>query len=120
MTASTGQIIGAAREVHHLLGPGLLPSVYEEALCRELALRNIPFERQKPIEILYKDHPILGQRLDLIVLGRVIVEIKSAQVMKEYFSSQLRSFLRGTGLRNGLVLNFGMPCLADGILFIHQ
>ena len=75
----TEQIISSAIEVHRILGPGLLESIYEEALCHELLLRGIPLERQKEVDVFYKDKIIKGQRLDLVVKGEVIVEVKSVR-----------------------------------------
>jgi GxxExxY protein len=73
----TGQVIGAAIEVHKHLGPGLLESVYEEALCYEFELRRIPYERQKGADVVYKDKIIKGQELDLVAFGEVVVELKA-------------------------------------------
>lgn len=109
----TQQIIGAAIEVHRLLGPGLLESVYEEALCHEMSLRDIPFARQ--VEVVYKGRVIAGQRLDLVVADAVVVELKSQRAMPEEVSAQVLSYLKATGLKRGLLINFGEPRLADGV-----
>ncbi len=77
----TGEIIGAAIEVHRELGPGLLESIYETALCRELDIRKLPFLRQIPVEVIYKGKVIRGQRIELVVQERVVVEVKSLQVL---------------------------------------
>ncbi|MCC6449158.1 MAG: GxxExxY protein [Candidatus Aureabacteria bacterium] len=111
----TGKIIGAAIEVHKTLGPGLLDSVYEEALCHEFVLRGIRFERQIGVDIVYKGHPISGQRLDLLVEGEVVVELKSLHSVPEVATSQVLSYLRATGRRRGLIINFGELVLVDGI-----
>jgi GxxExxY protein len=111
----TEQIIAAAIEVHRLLGPGLLESIYEEALSYELSLRNVPFERQKEVDVLYKDKVIKGQRLDLLVAGEVIVELKAVRRFDEIFSAQMLSYLQSTRLKRGLLLNFGQERLVDGI-----
>ena len=111
----TEQIISAAIEVHKILGPGLLESIYEEALCHELSIRNISFERQKEIAVVYKDVRIKGQRLDLLVNGEVIVEIKSVKTLDDIFTAQVLSYLRCTGLKRALLLNFGVTRLVDGI-----
>lgn len=111
----TEAIIGAAIEVHRLLGPGLLESVYEEALCHELSLRNIPFERQKEVDIVYKDIVIKNQRLDLLVNGQVIVELKSTEADHPVYKAQLMSYLKATGLKRGLILNFGKKTMIEGI-----
>jgi len=81
----TEKIIASAIEVHRILGPGLLESIYEEALCYELTLRDIPFQRQKEIDVIYKDKVIKGQRLDLIVEKEVVVEIKSVRKLEDVF-----------------------------------
>lgn len=111
----TEQIIAAAIEVHRLLGPGLLESIYEEAFCVELTLRGMAFERQKEIEIYYKGRSIKGQRLDLLVDGEVVVEIKAVKKMEEVFVAQLLSYLKSTGLHRGLLINFGQERLIDGV-----
>lgn len=111
----TEQVIGAAIEVHKELGPGLLESIYEEALCHELGLRGIPFERQKDVDVIYKDVRIKGQRLDLLVNGEVIVEVKSVRRLEDVFSAQVLSYLKSTGLKRSLLLNFGETRLVDGI-----
>ena len=76
----TGEIIGAAIEVHRVLGPGFLESIYEGALCREFEVRHVRFQRQVSIDVTYKGHKIQGQRLDLVVDKRIVVEVKSVQV----------------------------------------
>jgi GxxExxY protein len=111
----TEKIIAAAIEVHRLLGPGLLESIYEEALCHEFGLRNIPFERQKEIDVLYKEKIIKGQRLDLIVNEEVVVEIKSVRKLEDVFSAQVLSYLKSTNLKRALLINFGGKRLIDGI-----
>jgi GxxExxY protein len=111
----TEQIIAAAIEVHKVLGPGLLESIYEEALCHEFYLRGIPFVRQKDIEVIYKDVKIKGQRIDLLVNGEVIVEIKSLRRLEDVFTAQVLSYLKCTGLKRALLLNFGEIRLVDGI-----
>ena len=89
----TSEIIGAAIEVHRHLGPGFLESIYEEALCCELGLRGVPFERQKAVDVLYKGHAIKGQRLDLLVAKEVVVEIKAASGIAPAFVAQTLSCL---------------------------
>ncbi len=111
----TEQIIAAAIEVHRIIGPGLLESICEEALCHELALRNMDFERQKEVDVVYKGEIIKGQRIDLIVNGEVVVEIKSIRKMDDIFFAQLLSYLKITGLKRGLLINFGEQRLVDGI-----
>ena len=111
----TERIIGAAIEVHRILGPGLLESIYEEALAIELELRGIPFQRQVEIDVLYKGHTIKGQRLDLLVEDQVVVELKSVTNLPEVAMAQVLSYLKASGLKRGLLLNFGAPKLIDGI-----
>ena|SRR5688572_24816698 len=96
-------VIGAALEVHRLLGPGLLESIYEEALCHEFRLRGLEFERQKPVDVIYKDVVIKGQRLDLIIERALIVEIKCVSTLPEVALAQVLSYLRATGLRKANV-----------------
>lgn len=111
----TEQIISSAIEVHRILGPGLLESIYEEALCHELFLRSIPFERQKEVGVFYKNKIIKGQRLDLVVLGEVVVEINSVRKLEDVFTAQVLSYLKSTGLKRALVINFGRNKLVDGV-----
>ncbi len=111
----TEQIISSAIEVHRILGPALLESIYEEALCHEFSLRNIAFERQKEVEVIYKEKMIKGQRLDIVVAGEVVVEIKSVRKLDEIFAAQVLSYLKSTGLKRGLLLNFGERRLIDGL-----
>jgi GxxExxY protein len=111
----TGKIISAAIEVHRILGPGLLESIYEEALCYELSKRSMHFERQKDVDVVYKDQVIKGQRLDLFVNGEVVVEIKSVRRLEEIFIAQVLSYLKATGIKRGLIINFGQTRLIDGV-----
>lgn len=111
----TEKIIGAAIEVHRILGPGLLESIYEEALVVELELRGIACERQVDVDVDYKGHIIKGQRLDLLVAGQVVVECKSLSKLPDVALAQVLSYLQATGLKRGLALNFGQTRLVDGI-----
>ena len=111
----TEKIIGAAIEVHRVLGPGLLESIYEEALAIEFGLREIPFERQVEVDVQYKGHVIKGQRVDLLVRREVVVELKSVSKLPEVAMAQVLSYLKATGLHRGLLINFGTPRLIDGI-----
>ncbi|MFA5554483.1 MAG: GxxExxY protein [Phycisphaerae bacterium] len=111
----TEQIIGAAIEVHRELGPGLLESIYEEALCYEFELQGIKCKRQVPADIAYKGKVIKGQKIDLLVEDEVVVEIKSLSKMPEVALAQTLSYLKATNLRRGLVVNFGEKRLVDGI-----
>jgi len=108
----TYQIIGAAMEAHKVLGNGFLEYVYEEALCYELKLRNIQFERQKDVDLYYKDLLIPKQyRPDLLVEGKVIVENKAVSSLTEVDEAQLLNYLKATRMRIGLLINFGTPHL---------
>lgn len=111
----TDQIIGAAIEVHRILGPGLLESIYEEALATELALRGIVCQRQVEVDVVYKGIVIKGQRLDLLVAAEVIVETKSVKSLPDVALAQVLSYLKATGLRRGLLLNFGCARMVDGV-----
>lgn len=111
----TFQIIGAAIEVHRVLGPKLLESVYEEALCIELGLRELAFERQKKIELNYKGHEIGTFFVDIIVENSVIVELKSVANLAPVHEAQLISYLKLTGIRRGLLINFSVATLKNGI-----
>lgn len=111
----TEKIIGAAIEVHRILGPGLLESIYEEALSIEMSLRGIPFQRQVEVDVQYKGHVIKGQRLDILVAGQVVVELKSVAQLPEVAMAQVLSYLKATGFGRGLLINFGASRLVDGI-----
>jgi GxxExxY protein len=111
----THQIIGAAIEVHKVLGCGLLESVYEEALCHEFWLRNINFQRQVEIDIIYKNKVIKGQRLDILVENQVVLELKSLSKLPEVATAQILSYLKATNLKRGLLINFGAAKLVDGV-----
>lgn len=106
----TENVIGAAMEVHRSLGPGLLESSYELCLCRELSLRGIPFERQKAIPIEYKGVKLdCGYRADLLIDGRVLVELKAIESLLPIHEAQLLSYLRLGGWSVGLIINFNVP-----------
>lgn len=111
----TERIISCAIEVHSALGPGLLESVYEEALAYEFELRYIPFERQKEISLKYKGRDIGRHRIDYLVEGRVIIELKAVEVMNRIYEAQLLTYLRATDTRVGLLINFNVERLRDGI-----
>ena len=111
----TQHIIGAAIEVHRTLGPGLLESIYEEALCYEFELQGINCERQVGVDVMYKGKSIKGQRIDVLVERQVIVEIKSLSKLPDVSTAQLLSYLKATGLKRGLLINFGSKMLRDGL-----
>jgi GxxExxY protein len=112
-------IIGAAIEVHRYYGPGLVEQVYEEALCHEFALRGIPFKRQKMVPIYYKDVRLGSDlRLDLLVHEKVIVDNKAKEEILPADKAQLRTYLRLSNLKLGLIINFHTGVLKDGIVRI--
>ncbi len=108
-------VIGAAIEVHRTLGPGFLESVYEEALCVELELRGIPFARQPIVSVIYKGRAIGEGRIDLLVGGILIVELKAVEELAPIHSAQVISYLKMTSRQLGLLINFNVPVLKDGI-----
>jgi len=113
----TEQIIGAAIEVHRALGPGLLESAYEECLCHELKLRGLAFRRQVDLPVMYKGVKLdCGYRIDLVVQELVLVELKSVEQIHPIHEAQLLSYLRLSGLTTGLLMNFNVPVLKDGIV----
>ncbi len=112
----TGEIIGAAIEVHKILGPGLLESAYEECLSHELTLRESPLERQKALPIEYKGYKLdCGYRMDLVVAERVIVELKACDKLLPIHEAQLLTYLKLSKIEIGLLINFNVPVLRDGI-----
>jgi GxxExxY protein len=111
----TERIIGAAIEVHKILGPGLLESIYEEALCHEFGLRGILYERQVEVDVHYKGCIIKGQRLDIIVNREVIIELKAVREIPEVAYAQVLSYLKATGYKRGLLVNFSEDKLINGI-----
>jgi GxxExxY protein len=112
----TGEVIGAAIEVHKTLGPGLLESAYEECLCRELELRKISYERQKGLPIEYKGLRLdCGYRLDILVANKLILELKACESLQPIHEAQLLTYLKLTGIKLGLLINFNVPMLKQGI-----
>jgi GxxExxY protein len=112
----TQRVIGAAIEVHRQLGPGLLESAYEECLCHELQIRKLNFERQKPIPLVYKDAKLdCGYRLDLLVEGRIVVELKSVDGLGAIHEAIVLTYLKLSGHHLGLLINFNVTLLKDGI-----
>jgi len=113
----TEAIIGAAIKVHRTLGPGLLESAYQECLCRELSLREIPFQREVALPVRYEGVLLdCGYRLDLVVADSVIVELKALDHLMPVHEAQLLTYLKLSGKRVGLLINFNVPLLKDGIL----
>jgi GxxExxY protein len=112
----SGEVIGAAIEVHRLLGPGLLESAYELALERELSLRGLCVERQKAIPLEYKGMTLGdGFRIDLLVQGQVIVEVKAVDSIQPIHEAQLLTYLRLTDKRLGLLINFNEKTIKEGV-----
>ena len=112
----TGEVINAAIEVHKTLGPGLLESIYEECLCHEVGLKKIPYERQKELPIEYKGIKLNANfRLDVLVNKQLILEIKSCDTLLPIHEAQLLTYLKLTGIKLGLLINFNVPMLKDGI-----
>ena len=109
------EVIDAAIEVHRTIGPGFLESVYENALCVELELRDIPFSRQHPIVLTYKDHNIGEGRLDILVDDQLVVELKAVDALQPIHCAQVLSYLKVTGCELGLLINFNVPVLPKGI-----
>jgi GxxExxY protein len=111
----TEAVIGAAIEVHKTLGPGFLESIYEEALCVELTLRGVRFTRQAPVAVDYKGHRIGENRLDLLVEDNVVVELKAVDALAPVHTAQMISYLKASGCRIGLLINFNVKRLTDGV-----
>lgn len=112
----TEAVIGAAIEVHKILGPGLLESAYQRALAHELGLRKILFEQQKPCPVQYKDLVVEdAYRLDFLVNGLVVVELKTVDALLEVHDAQVLTYLKFTGCRIGLLMNFRSTMLTRGL-----
>ena len=112
----TGEIIGAAIEVHKVLGPGLLESVYEKCLCRELEIRGVSHERQKALPVNYKGIELdCGYRMDIVVPDELIVELKACDSLLPIHEAQLLTYLKLTKIKLGLLINFNVPLLKNGI-----
>ena len=110
------EIIGAAIEVHRHLGPGLLESAYETCLARELSVRGVRFEKQKPLPLSYKGVKLdAGYRLDLVVAECVVVEVKSVAQLMRLHEAQLLSYLKLGGYKLGILLNFNVEVMRQGI-----
>jgi len=110
--ACSAEILEAAVAVHKALGPGFLESVYQKAMEIALCHRNIPFERQKDIVILYENEPVGLHRLDLVVSNEIVVELKAVKAFEDIHYAQVKSYLKATGLHVGLLLNFNAVTLA--------
>ena len=101
------RVMQAIFEVHSTLGPGFVESVYEEALAYEMELRRIPFERQKAVTVCYKGRNVGDQRLDFVVDDKIVLELKAASALTDVFKQQTLSYLKATGLKLGILVNFG-------------
>jgi GxxExxY protein len=112
------EVIGAAIEVHRLLGPGFLESVYEEALSIEMNMREIPFTRQVVVGVNYKDNIVGKGKLDFLIGGQLVVELKAVEVLAPIHSAQVLSYLKTTRLHRGLLINFNTTVLKNGLKII--
>ena len=112
----TDRVIGLAIKVHRGLGPGLLESAYEECLCYELKENEIAYERQVPLPVVYKSVKLdCGYRMDIVVDDRLVMELKTVEKLLPVHEAQLLTYLKLSGLRTGLLMNFNTPVLKDGI-----
>lgn len=109
------EVIGAAIEVHRALGPGYLELTYEEALCVELYLRNESFERQKQFVVEYKGFSVTEGRIDILVAGMLVLELKAVESLAPIHTAQALAYLKATNLNLALVINFNVPVLKSGI-----
>ncbi len=113
----TEQIIGAAIEVHRSLGPGLLESAYEECVCHELSIRGLSFRRQQPLSVSYKGVNLdCGYKLDIVVEGKVVLELKCVEKILPIHEAQLLTYMKLGGFKVGLLMNFNVPLMKDGIV----
>ncbi len=113
----TGKVIGCAIEVHKGLGPGLLESAYEECLCYELTQAGLRHGRQLPLPVVYKEVRLdCGYRLDVVVEDRLILELKTVERLLPVHEAQLLTYLKLAGIKTGLLINFHVPALRDGIV----
>ena len=113
----TEQIIGAAIEVHRSLGPGLLESAYEECVCHELSIRGLSFRRQQPLSVSYKGVNLdCGYKLDIVVEGKVVLELKCVEKILPIHEAQLLTYMKLGGFKVGLLLNCNVPVLKDGVV----
>ncbi len=110
--ALSGRVLGAAVDVHKSLGPGFLESIYQRAMEVALSNRAVPFERQKEIRIAFEGVEVGFHRLDLVVDAQIVVELKAVKAFEDIHYAQLKSYLKATGLKVGLLLNFNAPTVA--------
>ena len=109
------RVVGAAIEVHRILGPGFLEAVYEDAMMIELALRGIAVQRQVALPLAYKGRPIRSGQLDLLVDGELVVELKAVDKLRDIHTAKMISYLKAGNFELGLLLNFNVPLLKQGI-----
>jgi GxxExxY protein len=115
MEAVTARVIGCAIAVHRQLGPGFLESIYKKAMRLELTKAGLPYESEKAVDVMYDGIAIHGQRLDLVVAEAIVVELKSVKTLEDIHRAQIMSYLKATGLRVGLLVNFRVSALHHGI-----
>ena len=117
INAITEKIIGASIEVHNHLGPGLLESTYEACLAKEFQLRSIQFERQKPLQVIYKNYQVedCSYKLDFFVEGKVILELKALKELAPIHTAQVMTYLKLMNCQIGLLINFNVSYLKNGI-----
>ena len=110
------RVIGAAIEVHRALGPGLLESAYEACLARELVHLGIPFVQQHPLPVVYRGEPVdVAYRLDFVVEGQLVLELKAVERLEPIHTAQVLTYLRLSGLKLALLINFNVPLLREGL-----
>ena len=116
MNDCSREIIGACIEVHRVLGPGLLESAYEECLCHELRERKLEFGHQVPLPVVYKGIKLdCGYRMDIVVASSILLELKAVDEVLPIHEAQLLTYLRLSGLKIGLLINFNVPLLTNGV-----
>ncbi len=112
----TEKVIGLAIEVHRVLGPGLLESAYEGCFCYELKANGVPHRRQVPLPVVYKSIKLdCGYRIDVVIDGRLVIELKTVDRLLPIHDAQMLTYLKLSGIRTGLLMNFNTPVLKDGI-----
>jgi GxxExxY protein len=109
------EVIDCGVAVHRALGPGFVESVYRNGFCLELQSRKIPFESEKSVTVKYRETPIALHRLDLVVYGSIVVELKAVKCLEPVHQAQLLSYLKASGLRVGLLMNFAGSTLRQGL-----
>lgn len=115
LDACAAEVVAACLEVHRALGPGFLESIYEQAVCIELESRGVPFRRQVLLPIAYKGRVVGQHRIDILVAERLVVELKAVETLVTLHRLQVRSYLRATGATLGLLVNFNVGLLLQGV-----